>query len=375
MLRLVTFASACAVGLCLVACATTPMPEAASPDDGGVEPKPRSSQAHRDCPPDRELDMCLEPGPSFDPGCVDWKTCIASGNAAWQRGDTTVAAADYRHACAEGPPAACAQYAITVERGVGDRAPDLFYAIDLYEWACARDVPEACFNLALMQRDGRGQSVDTVAADQHMQRACSLGLTRACKPAPTTARAPAPASTSTPTPADDDTALAPARAAFDRKDWPAAARLYANLCDKQNILLACTELGDTLSQQGKKAEAFARWLSSCEAGEPWACVSVSYAVFVGDGAPMDHDKAFAYAARACNDGAGAGCAMAGSIGDLSHGDAYWYEKGCALEDAASCKAAAEECDFGGAGDGPLKAKQYRAFACKYGDADSCRQRP
>lgn len=105
---------------------------------------------------------------------------------------------------------------------------------------------------------------------------------------------------------------------------------------------ACLWVGVSKVQQGDYVGAKKLFIDACDSGIVAACSQLAHAALYGRGEPKDFERALTLAKRACEQGNGAGCHLAGIVlyrrvnQDLAASTAY-YARACAAEEPESCR--------------------------------------
>ena len=168
------------------------------------------------------------------------------------------------------------------------------------------------------------------------------------------------------------------------QDNTKAFALYKQSCDHGSAL-GCVRLGsmhyDGVGVSKNVAQGATLFLRGCNGGEPLGCLKVAVAYGEGQGVPKDLERSFAFAERACTTGLPLGCTRVGASRVNGFGVAKDVKGGleqldmlCTQGEPVACVALAAFYGNGVPGDvpaDPLRLREYRAKACKLGDARSC----
>jgi TPR repeat protein len=248
--------------------AKAPIPEDASPGDGGIDPVELAGAFDRKCV-GGDLEACRNLGVMYAEG---------TGVSPDPRRATVL----FGQACNGGNLPACYHLALALAEGMGvDRQPAK--AVEVYQKACDGGYKLACRNLGLMLRDGRGVPADLVRADALLDKACKGGVPFACTYA-----------------GDLDASRATKGGAARYKEMLAH---YKQGCDAGDPT-ACRQIGIAyLEGRGltKSTSAAAVWLErACMPDDPVACRVLGIMKLHGTGVPRDVERGKQMLKRACD---------------------------------------------------------------------------
>lgn len=226
-----------------------------------------------------------------------WDRCGEQALASKQAGDYARAHELFALSCDGQDAKSCVNWGVMFEEGLGT-PPDPAAAHRKYAQGCRLGNASACASQGIMAMQGLGTTRDPQAAAELLSQACGQDIFRACAPLGR---------------------LAEQGKVTRRRDAWTPDRLYAHACTNGEPQ-GCLWLGewhhrgtDSASPApDKAAKSYAR---ACELGNARGCLRLAELHETGDGVGLDHARALALSARACESGLGSACATAQRLSD------------------------------------------------------------